>query len=172
LARTAQKTPLPTSPSPSPSHIATDGLSVSKSWCRAPSRAHDQIFIAPRLLGSCFCGAPSLTRGWVCLLYMLLALASAGFLGSESLGTRDHILLSLSYSLSNPLGLSKCSADRKRDTIRQGSISCVRQSVVTQRAFHFWGNAFVDSASPAQRLTVITLPWKCLLQTRYSMMNQ
>jgi hypothetical protein len=27
------------------SHIATDGQSVSKSWCRAPSGAHDQIFI-------------------------------------------------------------------------------------------------------------------------------
>jgi hypothetical protein len=33
-------------------------------------------------------------RGRVCLLYMLLALASAVFLGSESLSTRDHILLS------------------------------------------------------------------------------
>jgi hypothetical protein len=41
-----------------------------------------------------FCGAPSLTRGRVCLLYMLLALASAVYLGSESLGTRDHILQS------------------------------------------------------------------------------
>jgi hypothetical protein len=30
----------------------------------------------------------------VCLLYMLLGLASAVFLGSESLGTHDHILLS------------------------------------------------------------------------------
>jgi hypothetical protein len=30
----------------------------------------------------------------VCHFYMLLALASAVFLGSESLGTRDHILLS------------------------------------------------------------------------------
>jgi hypothetical protein len=39
-------------------------------------------------------GAPSLMRGRVCHLYMLLALASAIFLGSESLGTRDHILLS------------------------------------------------------------------------------
>jgi hypothetical protein len=39
-----------------------------------------------------FCGAPSLTRGWVCLLYMLLALASAVFLRSEFLGTRDHVL--------------------------------------------------------------------------------
>jgi hypothetical protein len=42
----------------------------------------------------CFCGAPSLTRGRVCLLYMLLLLDSAVFLGSECLGTRDHIWLS------------------------------------------------------------------------------
>jgi hypothetical protein len=78
----------------SQSHIATDGQSISKSWCRAPSGAHAQIFITPPLLRSCFCGALSLTRGRVCLLYMLLALASIVFLGSESLGTRDHILLS------------------------------------------------------------------------------
>jgi hypothetical protein len=44
--------------------------------------------------GLVLCGAPSLTRGWVCLLYMLLALASAVFLRSESLGTHNHILLS------------------------------------------------------------------------------
>jgi hypothetical protein len=36
----------------------------------------------------------SLTRGWVCNLHLLLALASAFILGSESRGTRDHILLS------------------------------------------------------------------------------
>jgi hypothetical protein len=79
--------------SQSQSHIATDGQSISKSWCRALSGAHDQIFITLWQLGSCFCGARSLTRGRVCLLYML-ALASAVFLGSESLGSRDHILLS------------------------------------------------------------------------------
>jgi hypothetical protein len=39
-----------------------------------------------------FCGTPSLTRGRVCLLYMLLALASVVFLGSKSLGTRDRSL--------------------------------------------------------------------------------
>jgi hypothetical protein len=27
------------------SHITTDGQSVSPSWCRAPSGAHDQILI-------------------------------------------------------------------------------------------------------------------------------
>jgi hypothetical protein len=45
-------------------------------------------------LWACFCGAPSLTRGWVCLLYMLLGLPNVVFLESESLGTRDRILLS------------------------------------------------------------------------------
>jgi hypothetical protein len=60
----------------------------------ASTGAHDQIFITLWQLRSCFCGASSRTRGRVCLLYMLLALASLVFLRSESLGTRDHILLS------------------------------------------------------------------------------
>jgi hypothetical protein len=74
--------------------IATDGESVSKSWCRAPSGTRGQIFITIWQLRSCFCREPSLTRGRVCLLCMLLALASAVFLASETLGTRDHIFLS------------------------------------------------------------------------------
>jgi hypothetical protein len=36
----------------------------------------------------------SLTRGWVYRLQLLLVLVSADILGSESRGTRDHILLS------------------------------------------------------------------------------
>jgi hypothetical protein len=40
------------------------------------------------------CGVPFLTRGWVCILYTMLVLASVVFLGSESLGTRDNILIS------------------------------------------------------------------------------
>jgi hypothetical protein len=44
--------------------------------------------------GLVFWGALSLTRGRVCLLYMLLALVSAVFLGSESLVTREKNLLS------------------------------------------------------------------------------
>jgi hypothetical protein len=51
------------------------------------SRAYDQIFITIRKFRVCWFGALSLTRG-------LLALASAVILGSQSLGTRDHILLS------------------------------------------------------------------------------
>jgi hypothetical protein len=37
---------------------------------------------------------PSLTRGWVCNLMLLLGLASAVPLRSEYHGTQDHILLS------------------------------------------------------------------------------
>jgi hypothetical protein len=59
-----------------------------------PSGAHDQIFISLLQLRFCFCRAPSLTRGRVCPLCMLLALASVVFLWSESLWTHGHILLS------------------------------------------------------------------------------
>jgi hypothetical protein len=48
--------------------------------------------------GLVLCGVPSLTRGRVCLLYMLLALASAVFLGSESLGTASDLRLLFSSS--------------------------------------------------------------------------
>jgi hypothetical protein len=56
--------------------------------------AYDQIFITVRQLRVCWCGALSLTIGWVCRLQLLLVLASAVLLGSESLGTRNHILKS------------------------------------------------------------------------------
>jgi hypothetical protein len=47
----------------------TVSQSVSKSRCRAPSGAHDQKFITVWQLRSCFCEAPSLMRGRVCLVY-------------------------------------------------------------------------------------------------------
>jgi hypothetical protein len=92
------------SQSQSQSHIATDGQSISKSWCEAPSGAHDQIFNSLWQLRSCFSGEPSLTRRQVSLLYMLLALTSLVFPGSVSFGTCDHILLSqiLRLSFSSP----------------------------------------------------------------------
>jgi hypothetical protein len=59
-----------------------------------PSGAYDKIFITVRQLRVYWCDALSLTRGCVCRLQLLLALASAVILEFESLGTRDHILLS------------------------------------------------------------------------------
>jgi hypothetical protein len=44
--------------SQSQSHIATDGQSVGPSWCRAPSGAHDQIFILFESYSPVFMGRP------------------------------------------------------------------------------------------------------------------
>jgi hypothetical protein len=58
--------------------------------------AHDQLFFLPEFpLDSCrFVGLPSLTRGRVCNLLLLLGLTSTVPLVSEYCGTQDHILLS------------------------------------------------------------------------------
>jgi hypothetical protein len=59
-----------------------------------PSGAYHQIFLAATNLRVCWCGALSLTTERVCRLQLLLILASAVILGSESCGTRGPILLS------------------------------------------------------------------------------
>jgi hypothetical protein len=58
------------------------------------SGAQDNNCITVRQLRVSWCGAPSLTRGRVCRLQLLLALASAVILGSEYRKSHDHILLS------------------------------------------------------------------------------
>jgi hypothetical protein len=68
-----------------------DGQSVSLG-ARHPTGAHGQIFIPVRKLPVSCCPAPTLTRGRVCGLQLLLALASAVILLSR--GTHEHIILS------------------------------------------------------------------------------
>jgi hypothetical protein len=63
-------------------------------WTKHPFGAYGQILIIVWELRVCWCGAPSLTRGRVCRLQFLLALASAVIFGSESRRTRGNILLS------------------------------------------------------------------------------
>jgi hypothetical protein len=76
------------------SYVTTDGQSANLSWYQAPIWGLRPDFYTVTQLRVCWCGAPSLTRERVCRLQLLLVLASAVILGSESRGTRDHILLS------------------------------------------------------------------------------
>jgi hypothetical protein len=55
--------------SQSQSHIATDEQSISKSWCRAPSGAHDQILILFDSYGLALCGAFSDERKGLSFVY-------------------------------------------------------------------------------------------------------
>jgi hypothetical protein len=90
----------------SQSYLTTDGQSASLSWCQVNFRARDQFFflleIFCRQLQVCYFVAPSLTRGRVCNLLLLLVLAIAVPLWCESLGTQDHILLSQFLRLPQP----------------------------------------------------------------------
>jgi hypothetical protein len=69
---------------------------VSRPVClriKHPSGAYGQISIIVRLSRVFWRATLSLTRGRVCRLQLLLAVASAVILGSGSRGTRDRILL-------------------------------------------------------------------------------
>jgi hypothetical protein len=67
---------------------------ISSCWRQAPLDSDQQLFFK---LNPC-CYSPSvtssLTRGWVCRLQLLLALARTVILGPESRGTHDHSFLS------------------------------------------------------------------------------
>jgi hypothetical protein len=54
--------------SQSQSHVTTDNQSVSMSWCQVHSGTRHKILYSVWKLMCCLCGAPSLTRGRVCLL--------------------------------------------------------------------------------------------------------
>jgi hypothetical protein len=75
-------------------------------WCENNFFFLLEIFF--RQLRVSYFVAPSLTRGRVCNLLLLLLLASAVPLESESRGTQDHILLTQFLRLSQPGGPGPC----------------------------------------------------------------
>jgi hypothetical protein len=77
------------------SQVTADGQSASLS-VRHPSWAHDHIFITIRQLRGSPREEPSLTRGWLCSLQLLLELASTLILRPESLGTH-HCIFCLKF---------------------------------------------------------------------------
>jgi hypothetical protein len=81
--------------SKSQSYVTTDCQSASLSWNKAPIWSlRPDLYYCQTVADLLMWGALSLTRGRVCRLQLLLALASADILESESRGARDHILLS------------------------------------------------------------------------------
>jgi hypothetical protein len=95
----------------SQSHIATDGQSVSKSWCRAPSGAYDQIFITVWQLRSCFLwGALSDDRTGLSFVPCCWSLPAQSFLGPSPLG-----LATIFYCLRFETSLSVASYEFKNE---------------------------------------------------------
>jgi hypothetical protein len=91
--------------SQSPGYFTTDGLPpITSYWRQAPWYSRLAIFFQLSPCGHSPYVTSSLTRGSVCRLQLLLALASAVILGSESRGTHDHILLSQIRDSPNLLG--------------------------------------------------------------------
>jgi hypothetical protein len=67
---------------------------ISSSWRQTPWDSRQAFFFQLNTCGYSPYGTSSLKKGWVCPLQLLLVLASAVILRSESHGTRDYILLS------------------------------------------------------------------------------
>jgi hypothetical protein len=98
-------------------HNVLTAWRISHNWLRSePELLYDYHFVlatSPLRLRTSniffqinICGhrpyvTSSLTRGWVCHLQLLLALASAVIVGSESSRTDDHILLSQTRDFPN-----------------------------------------------------------------------
>jgi hypothetical protein len=94
----------------SESYITTDSQSVlvSDTHLRPATNFSSPFLIIIIPLRVCWCRTPSLTRGRVYSLQLLLGLASVVFLGPESLRTHDHIFSVSDLRLPQPRGPGSC----------------------------------------------------------------
>jgi hypothetical protein len=90
----------------SQSYFTTGGLPPNIwSWLQASWDSRPALIFQLNRCGHSPYVRTSVTRGWVCRLQLLLALASAVILKSESLESHDHILLSHFRDYPNLAGL-------------------------------------------------------------------
>jgi hypothetical protein len=87
--------------------LVRQSVSVSGTHLR-PSANFSPSFFILRQLWVCLYGMPSLTRVRVRSFQLLLDIASSDFLGPQSHGTHEHILLTLFFRPSKPGGPGSC----------------------------------------------------------------
>jgi hypothetical protein len=71
------------------SYITADGQSPILFWCRTPKWSQWANLYSNWTVAGFLYGAPSLTRGWICSLRLLLGPTSTVILGSEYRRTHD-----------------------------------------------------------------------------------
>jgi hypothetical protein len=126
------------SQSQSQSYFTTDGLPpISSSWRQSPWGSLPEFSFQLNTCGHSAYVTSSLTRGWVCRLQMLLALASAVILGSESRGTHNHIFCCLRFETPKPGGpgpLTYIPQEQSGPVINPGTVFLISSPPTTRRA--------------------------------------
>jgi hypothetical protein len=112
----------------SKSHIATDGQSISKSWCWATSGSHDQMFITLWQLRSSFLGRPLWREdGFVVSIYCLSSPAKSFSDPSTLAFVTIFYRLRFETFLSSPLTTRKVTVE-VFDPPPHGCSACQNQS--------------------------------------------
>jgi hypothetical protein len=98
-------------------------------------------------------GVPSLTRGWVCNLWLLLVFTSALCLGSEYRGTRDHALLSQLWDSPHYGGADSCIC-YPRNSVAQFNLNLINLHVIIWHMYSYIYTVYVLVFSQSRIVTV------------------